>query len=318
MTSAIRNRLADRHGRVMRKLRVSLTDACNYNCFYCMPAKAAFTPKGLLLEAGEYRALCGALVEAGIEELRVTGGEPTVRPEFRDILTALAELPVRKKGMTTNGHLLGRHLEFLRGTGWTHLNVSLDSLDPGRFSAITGGGDFRVVMDNILRAASMGFTVKVNAVIMRGVNEDELADFAVWSAGSGIEVRFLEYMRIGPDLSRHAQRLIGCDEMEAGLAREFGLSPVATSPDSTSRVFTTAGGARLGFIASETRAFCADCSRLRLSATGFLRACVMGQEGISIRNVPASGLRGIFDRVVDMKPLRHAETNPVPMYALGG
>lgn len=302
----------------MRKLRISLTDACNYNCFYCMPTKAAFTPKGLLLDSAEYRALCGALVEAGIEELRVTGGEPTVRPEFREILAGLAELPVRKKGMTTNGHLLGRHLGFLCETGWTHLNVSLDSLDPGRFSAITGGGDFRVVMDNILRAASMGFSVKVNAVIMRGVNEDELADFAIWSAETGIEVRFLEYMRIGPDLSRHAQRLIACDEMEANLSREFGLSPVVTAPDSTSRVFTTAGGARLGFIASETRAFCANCSRLRLSATGFLRACVMGQEGIPIRNIPASGLRELFQRVVDMKPLRHAETNPVPMYALGG
>lgn len=313
-----RPRLQDRHGRIMRKLRISLTDACNYACFYCMPPKPAFTPKGYLLEPREYRALCGALVAEGIEELRATGGEPTVRPEFREILAALADLPVRRKGLTTNGHLLSRHLEFLRDTGWTHLNVSLDSLDPGRFSAITGGGDFRTVMDAILRAAEMGFAVKVNTVVMRGVNEDELSGFAAWSAANRIEVRFLEYMRIGPDLSRHAQRLMPADEMKAVLDREFMLSPVATAPDSTSRVFATGSGARIGFIASETRAFCADCSRLRLSATGFLRACVMGREGILIRHAPPEELPGLFTRVADMKPLAHADSNPLPMHALGG
>lgn len=301
----------------MRKLRVSLTDACNYNCFYCMPAKALFTPKSRLLEPGEYRSLCGSLVEAGIEELRLTGGEPTVRPEFTGILECLADLPVRRKGMTTNGHLLGRHLSLLRETGWSQLNISLDSLDAGRFSAITGGGDFRIVMRGIEKASAMGFTVKVNTVVMRGVNDDEMPDFLRWSAGSGVEVRFLEYMRIGPDLARHGMRFLNADAMLEELGRQFHLRPLPAAPDSTALRYA-ADGIAFGIIASESKAFCATCSRLRLSATGELRACVMNPGGISIRHAAPAELPGIFARVLDMKPVIHAESNPLPMYALGG
>lgn len=318
MAPVIASRLTDRHGRVMRKLRVSLTDACNYNCFYCMPAKARFTPKGQLLEPWEYRSLCGSLVEAGIEELRLTGGEPTVRPEFTAILEYLADLPVKRKGMTTNGHLLGRHLGVLKDTGWSHLNVSLDSLDAGRFSSITGGGDFRTVMGGIEKACAMGFTVKANVVVMRGVNDDEMADFLRWSAGSGVEVRFLEYMRIGPDLARHGMRFLNADTMLEDLGREFHLRPMPAAPDSTARRYSADGGIAFGIIASESKAFCSTCSRLRLSATGFLRACVMNPDGVSIRHAAPEELPGIFARVLDMKPVIHAESNPLPMYALGG
>jgi len=311
-------RLIDPHGRVMRKLRVSLTDACNYECFYCMPPRAAFTPKGQLLEPEEYRRLCGALVASGIEELRVTGGEPTVRPQFAAILHALSDLPVKRKGITTNGHLLARHLGMMRDSGWDHVNVSLDSLDPGRFASITGGGDFRTVMNAIEQAKAMGFRVKINMVVMRGINDEELVDFALWSAATRIPVRFLEYMRIGPDLRQHSRRFVAAAEMLSLLGDRFALRPLAVATDSTARLYATDGGAMLGFIASESEPFCATCSRLRLSATGVLRACVMGQGGRSIRHAGPAELPGLVAEVMAMKPLVHAESNPMPMYALGG
>jgi cyclic pyranopterin phosphate synthase len=302
----------------MRKLRISLTDACNYRCFYCMPSKPEFTPRGELLSPAEYRRLGGALVEAGIEEFRVTGGEPTVRPEFEAILDALGSLPVRRKGVTSNGHLLGRHLRFLKATGWTHVNISLDSLDAGRFSAITGGGDFRTVMACIEKAAAIGLQVKLNSVVMRGVNDDELGDFVAWSSMSGIEVRFLEYMRIGPDLRDHARRFMDAGEMLARLGMTYGLRRLPAAADSTSIRFVTEHGARLGLIASESKPFCGQCSRLRLSATGVLRPCVMSPQGVSIRHADPEDLPDLFDRVVAMKPMAHAESNAQPMHALGG
>ncbi len=313
-----RARLIDSHGRVMRKLRVSLTDACNYSCFYCMPEKAVFTPKGLLLEPEEYGSLCGKLVDAGIEEIRVTGGEPTVRPEFREILQAMEALPIKRKGITSNGQLLAKHLGFLKDQDWLHLNISLDSLDPGRFETITGGGDFRVVMGCIEKAASLGFKVKVNMVVMRGINEDELSDFTAWSARSGVEVRFLEYMRIGPELDRHAQRFMSADEMLSRIMLDNEVQSVAAEYDSTAILYNSACGARLGFIASESKAFCGTCSRLRLSATGVLRACVMSPGGISLRHASSSEFPGILEKVMAMKPILHPDHNPQPMYALGG
>ncbi len=313
-----RARLIDSHGRVMRKLRVSLTDACNYSCFYCMPEKAVFTPKGLLLEPEEYGALCKKLVDAGIEEIRVTGGEPTVRPEFCGILEALEDLPFKRKGITSNGQLLAKHLGFLKEHNWLHLNISLDSLDPGRFETITGGGDFRVVMGCIEKAASLGFKVKVNTVVMRGVNDDELSDFTAWSARSGLEVRFLEYMRIGPELNRHAQRFMSADEMLSRLMLDYEVQSVAAEYDSTAILYKSACGARLGFIASESKAFCGTCSRLRLSATGVLRACVMSPGGISLRHTSPVEFPGSLEKVMAMKPILHPEHNPQPMYALGG
>jgi cyclic pyranopterin phosphate synthase len=309
--------LTDLAGRVMRKLRVSLTDACQYRCFYCMPENPVFTANSKLLSAAEYQAICSALVERGIEELRVTGGEPTVRPEFREILTALAAIPAKRLSLTSNGQLLERHLEFLSDIGCTHLNISLDSLDAGRFERITGGGDFRKVMASIEKASAMGFEVKVNAIVFRGVNDDELADFARWSAASRIEVRFLEYMKIG-DYAVNWKRFISADEMIAKLEETTTLYPVAVPADSTSFVFGTTEGGRLGFIASESKPFCGSCSRLRLSATGTLRSCLMSERGISLRGVETSAYPEILERVLAMKPTGRLDHVDQSMHAIGG
>jgi cyclic pyranopterin phosphate synthase len=310
--------LVDSMGRVMRKLRVSLTDACQYRCFYCMPENPSFTKNADLLSPAEFRAICGELVARGIEELRVTGGEPTVRPEFREILTALSNVGARRLSLTSNGQLLERHLDFLRDVGCDHLNISLDSLDAGRFERITRGGDFRAVMACIERAAASGFRLKVNAVVFRGVNDDELPDFAKWSAVTGIEVRFLEFMKIGPAHGSNFDRFVPADEMIAGLERFFTLVPAPVPADSTSFVFTTPEGARLGFIASESKPFCGSCSRLRLSATGVLRSCLMSERGISLRSVPSSGYAEILPAVLAMKPRGRIDHVDQAMHEIGG
>jgi len=314
--------LTDSSGRTMRKLRVSLTDACQYRCFYCMPEHPTFTRHADLLTPAEYGALCGALVDQGIEELRVTGGEPTVRPEFREIMTVLSTLPAKRLSLTSNGQLLERHLGFLRDLGCDHLNISLDSLDAGRFERVTRGGDFRAVMSSIERAAAMGFSLKVNAVVFRGINDDELADFLRWSETTGIEVRFLEFMKIGPAHGTTFDRFISADEMIASLEPLFSLVPVAVPHDSTSFVFSTPAGGRVGFIASESKPFCGTCSRLRLSATGVLRACLMSERGLSLRGLAedgnAAGLADILRDVLAMKPTGRLESVAQAMHEIGG
>jgi GTP 3',8-cyclase len=316
------NALTDTSGRTMRKLRVSLTDACQYRCFYCMPENPTFTRNADLLTPAEYGTLCGALLERGIEELRVTGGEPTVRPEFREIMTVLSKLPAKRLSLTSNGQLLERHLEFLRDLGCDHLNISLDSLDAGRFARITRGGDFRTVMSSIERAVEMGFHLKVNAVVFRGINDDELGDFARWSEATGIEVRFLEFMKIGPAHGTTFDRFVSADQMIASLEPLFSLAPVPVPHDSTSFVFETAEGGRLGFIASESKPFCSSCSRLRLSATGVLRACLMSERGLSLRGVlenqSAAGVDEILRGVLAMKPTGRLESVAQAMHEIGG
>lgn len=310
--------LIDSSGRRIRKLRVSLTDACNYRCTYCMPEKPVFTPVPLLLRPEEYGSICSALVALGIEELRVTGGEPTIRPGFRKILEAMAGIPARKRGITSNGHFLARHLDFLWETGWRHLNISVDSLDPGKFERITGGGDLRIVVHAVEKAAAMGFVVKTNAVIMRGVNDDELSEFASWSAESGVEVRFLELMRVGPGFADQWRRFLPADEMIARLVSKFRLSPLEADPDSTALLYRTDLGARLGFIASESKPFCGTCSRLRLTATGALRACLMHPAGISLRHARPEDIPGMVERVMGMKPTGRIDHVEEPMHAVGG
>lgn len=312
------SRLVDPSGRIIRKLRISLTDACNQACTYCMPGHPRFTSAAGLLRASEYRAICGRMVELGIEELRVTGGEPTVRPDFRHILAALQELPARRRGVTSNGELIGRHLEFLRDTGWTHLNISLDSLDPGAYERITGGGDFRKVMRAIEKAAGMGFPVKINMVVLRGVNDGELGDFAEWSAATGVEVRFLELMKVGPGAAIHPRRFLPAAGMLAILGRTVELSPLPRPADATAIPYAIAGGGRIGIIASESMPFCGGCSRLRLSATGFLRACLMREDGTDLRSAGPEEYPRLLAGVMALKPTGRPERLLEPMHAVGG
>ncbi|MCA9398496.1 MAG: radical SAM protein, partial [Candidatus Omnitrophica bacterium] len=190
--------IIDKHGRVMKKLRVQLTDACNFRCFYCMPNNVAFTPSGELLTPLEYKRICEYLIKYGVEEFRLSGGEPTLRNDFLDVVFSLSQLPVKKMGLTTNAYRLDSLLGDLKKSKCHHINISLDSLNDKTFEKITKSKLFYRVYDSVLMAKALGFEVKVNVVLMKGINDHEVFDFIDFSSRFGIEVRFLELMKIGP------------------------------------------------------------------------------------------------------------------------
>src|SRR3989338_683256 len=294
--------LVDAHGRQIHKLRVQLTDACNFRCFYCMPLTPEFLPSLSLLSSGELLDICSALVDFGIDEMRVSGGEPTLRKDFEAIIDGLSGLPLRKLGLTTNGFLLGEKLDFLKRTRCQHINISLDSLRAGRFYEITKTKYFNKVYETVLQAKAQGFKVKVNTVVMRGFNDDEIMDFVRFSAEHDVEVRFLELMKIGCALQNHGLNFVSAQEIIKNIEECEKLLPQSVNRDSTSFNFTTASGAKVGFIASESQPFCGFCSRLRLTATGILRACLMSEAGVNLRGVPPSEYSEILKTVMAMKP----------------
>jgi cyclic pyranopterin phosphate synthase len=310
--------LVDPHGRRIRKLRVALTEACNFRCSYCMPDAPAFRPYSELLRPDSLVRICGRLVELGITRIRITGGEPTLRPDFETIVEGLSALPVERLGLTTNGCMLAELLPFLAGTRCRYINVSLDSLRPLRFQAITRSDRFEAVRRGLLQARERGLRVKVNTVVSRGVNDDELADFVEFSAANQLPVRFLELMRVGPRLAEHHRRFVPAAEMIDRLGRRYPLTPKATPPDSTSFDFVTDHGAEIGFIASESRPFCGACSRLRLTATGRLRACMMTDRGAALASLPMEAYPATVARVMAMKPGGRIDSTPEGMYQIGG
>ncbi len=310
--------LIDPHGRRIRKLRVSLTDVCNFRCTYCMPLGVRFQPSATLLPPDELVGMVAGLVEAGIGEVRLTGGEPLARREFREIATAVAALPLRKLGLTTNGYWLDEHLDFLADTPCRHLNVSLDSLRPETFAAVTRTPFFGRVLAAVLRAKAMGFTVKLNAVLIRGANDGEVEDFVAFSSEHGIPVRFLEYMKIGPEREQHERLFVSAAEITERLAARHTLTPLDAAPDATAYSFRTEHGAEIGFVASESRPFCATCSRLRLSPRGMLRACLMSEDGRDLRGVPREDYADVLRSVLPMKPFHRLPEIAQPMYQIGG
>jgi GTP 3',8-cyclase len=308
----------DGYGRTIRKLRMSLLDACNFRCFYCMPEQPKFTPYPALLTAGEIVATCRELCRLGITEMRMTGGEPTLRRDFNDIVRGLSALPLTRLGLTTNAFLLHTRLDVLERTNCRHINISLDSLRADRFAEITRTNHYDVVVRNILAARDRGFRVKLNVVVCRGINDDEVGDFVDFSAAHGIPLRFLELMKIGPRHQDFDALFVPADEMIATITARHTLVPVAVEQDSTAFVYRTRGGAEVGFIASESKPFCGSCSRLRLSANGHLRACLMSERGLNVRGLSPAQLRQALYAVMSMKPggrLPHVEQ---PMYQIGG
>jgi len=310
--------LIDTHERTLHKLRVQLTDTCNFRCFYCMPVKAKFMPPGKLLGAAELVDICSGLVALGINEIRLSGGEPTLRADFEGIVTGLSNLPLLKLGVTTNGFFLEGKLVFLKNTNCQHINVSLDSLRPERFHMITRTKHFTTVQDAIIKARVMGFHVKVNVVAMRGLNTDEIFDFVNFSARYKIEVRFLELMKIGPYYASHSRLFVSAQELIEQIETREKLFVQSVNRDSTSFNFTTSSGAQIGFIASESQPFCDFCSRLRLTANGTLRACLMSEAGINLRGQAKNEYPKLLASVMAMKPTGRLPYIEQPMYQIGG
>ena len=283
--------LIDGFGRVHRDLRISVTDRCNFRCGYCMPAEGLqWLPRSELLTFEEIERVARLLVERhGIDSIRLTGGEPTVRADLSRLVRMLSDLDV-DLALTTNGATLGMTATGLVDAGLRRINVSLDSLRADRFADLTLRDELGRVLDGIDAALSAGLDpVKVNVVVMRGVNDDELVDFARFGRDRGVVVRFIEFMPLDADEAWTSRSVVGVDEIVAQIGEVFPLEPVARTSAPASRFRYRDGGGEIGVVASVTRSFCDSCDRVRLTADGQFRNCLFAIEEFDVRSLLRSG-----------------------------
>jgi len=300
--------MIDRFGRQVDYLRVSVTDRCNLRCRYCTPRDGIrLLDKSQVLSYEEILRVVRAGTGLGLGKVRLTGGDPLVRKGLTGFIANLRLLDgIREVVLTTNGLLLGEMAQELKEAGISRVNVSLDSLDPDRYAMITRGGELGTVVDGILRAREAGLGVKLNVVVMRGVNEDEVADFLEFGAQHGFEVRFLEFMPLVSGV-RHRDYFVPLDAVLSRLQESVPLAYVGYDGVAKSYRYR---GTRIGFIVPMTDPFCRRCSRLRLTAAGTLLPCLFAGSGVELRPLLRSGaddeqLAGAFARAVALKPRAH-------------
>ncbi|MFI1313164.1 GTP 3',8-cyclase MoaA [Streptomyces albidoflavus] len=326
--------LVDRFGRVHTDLRVSLTDRCNLRCTYCMPAEGLdWLPKAGLLTDDEVARLVGAATRRlGITEVRLTGGEPLLRRGLPALVARLTALdPAPELSLTTNGIGLARCAVALREAGLSRVNVSLDTLRPERFAALTRRDRLPDVLDGLAAAHAAGLApVKVNAVPVRGVNDDEIADLAAFAVERGYRMRFIESMPLDAQGAWERDRMVTAGEILDRLGRRFDLVPVERQDHAPAEEWRIAGtDARVGVIASVTRPFCGGCDRVRLTADGQLRTCLFATEESDLRALLRGGadddaLEAAWRTALAGKGPGHAIGSPEfrrpdrPMSAIGG
>lgn len=289
--------LVDPFGRHIDYLRVSVTDRCDFRCVYCMAEDMHFLPKADLLTLEELDRLCSVFVERGVRRLRITGGEPLVRRDimtlFRSLSRHLASGRLDELTLTTNGSQLAKHAADLAACGVKRVNVSLDTLDPQKFRAITRWGDLGKVVSGIDAAQAAGLKVKINAVALKGVNEDEVETLIEWAHGRGMDLTFIEVMPLGDIEPARIDQFWPLSLLRARLLDRYTLEEIDYKTGGPARyVRVKETGGRLGFITPMTHNFCESCNRVRITCTGTLFMC-LGQED-------AADLRG---------PLRASESN---------
>jgi cyclic pyranopterin phosphate synthase len=286
----------DTFGRPLRDLRISVTDRCNFRCVYCMPKEAygrdhAFLERRELLSFEEIARVARLFVEGGVQKIRVTGGEPLVRRDLERLIAQLAELDVDLT-LTTNGSLLPQKARLLADAGLRRITVSLDSLDDAQFRALNDV-DFPVdrVLEGIEAARAAGLPVKVNAVIKRGANEDQIVPMAAFFREQGHTLRFIEYMDVGHTNGWRLDDVVSAKEIVGALDKAFGVEPVDASyrGEVAKRWRYTDGRGEFGVIASVTQPFCGDCTRARLSAEGKLFTCLFAVRGHDLRALIRGG-----------------------------
>jgi GTP 3',8-cyclase len=285
--------LTDSFGRVVRDLRVSVTDRCNFRCSYCMPAEGmVWQDRSELLTFEEITRVVGVCTSRlGVEGVRITGGEPTVRAHLPVLVRQLASLQPRPDlAMTTNGASMRLMAEDLRGAGLDRVNISCDSLRRERFAEITRRDALPAVLDGIAAAKAAGFDpVKVNCVLMRGVNDDEVLDFAEFGREHGVSIRYIEFMPLDADDRWQAGSVVASQEVLDTIAARFPIEPVAHGPEPASRFRYTDGAGEIGVIASVTQPFCASCDRVRITADGQFRTCLFALDETDLRAVLRGG-----------------------------
>lgn len=295
--------LIDGLGRVIDYLRLSVTDRCDLRCRYCMAEDMTFLPKGDLLRLEELERLCDLLIDQGIRRIRLTGGEPLVRRGIMDLVAALG----RRLGdgldevtLTTNGTLLDRHARALREAGVRRINVSLDTLDEVTYHRLTRFGRLERVLAGLGAAGAAGLAIKLNCVVMRGVNDHEIDDLIVFAGANGMDLCLIETMPLGSEMGDRHGRYLPLEELRAILADRWHLRATDHRTAGPARYMTVAEtGGRIGFITPMSHQFCGDCNRVRISCTGRLYPCLGHEHSVDLRT-----------------PLRRSDANEVVLQTL--
>ncbi len=305
--------LVDRFGRQIRYLRLSVTDRCDLRCVYCMAERPDFLPKSQLLTLEELSTIGAHFIARGVNKIRITGGEPLVR---RDVIALIETLGTHighgldELTLTTNATQLAPQAERLARAGVKRINVSLDTLDADRYARLTRGGKLDTCLTGIEAARQAGIAIKINAVALKGENEDELPDLIAWAHGQGFDATLIEVMPLGEVAQDRADQFLPLSAVRDRLATRWTLTDLPDRTGGPSRyVRVKETGGRLGFITPLTSNFCAGCNRVRLTCTGELYTC-LGHEGAidlksAFRDSGAAGLEACLDEAMASKPERH-------------
>ena len=316
----------DAYNRPISYLRVSVTDRCNLRCVYCMPPQGVpWRPHADILRYEEIETVVRAAAELGVSKVRLTGGEPLVRPDVVELVRMLAHVPgVDDLAMTTNGILLARYAAELAAAGLHRVNISLDTLRPDRFERITRGGNLADVLAGMDAAQQAGLTpVKINTVVVRGMNEDEALDFARKTRDDAWNVRFIELMPVGNGglMDKDWQaRVVTAAEIRREIETALGpLEPAKMSGAGPARYYRLPGAqGTLGFITPISEHFCTRCNRLRLTADGRLRPCLLSDREIDLREplrrgADVSGIKALILHAIECKPREHHLERQAPV-----
>lgn len=281
-------------------LRISVTDKCNLKCFYCRPDNMEFIPHDEILRYEEIAKLVKAMTKYGLKKVRITGGEPLVRPQIENLVSLLKSIPqIEDIGMTTNGITLSYHAEKLRKAGLNRLNISIDSLKPDLFYKITKGR-LEDVLEGIRVSKKLGFDpIKINAVVIKGLNEDEALDFVEFAIDYGVEVRFIEMMPLGQGSIKWEKDMVQpLEEIKRKIEEKYGtLIPSFSIGSGAARVYEIPKyKAKIGFITPISNPFCDGCSKLRLTAEGSIKLCLRTDEEIPVKEVLRYGSEEDLDR----------------------
>jgi cyclic pyranopterin phosphate synthase len=328
------SRLVDFYGRVARKLRLSVIDKCNFRCNFCMPENPEWIPNEKILAFDEITRLVRIFSTFGVDRVRISGGEPLVRRNIEKLISELAQIrPIRRLGITTNGFFLAEKAAQLKDAGLQSVTVSLHSLRPERFSFVTRVNSHSKVLDGIRAAKDAGFeNVKINAVIIRGYNDDEILDFTAFAHEEGFNMRFIEYMPFDGKRKWGMDKVVSGEEILSKIRERYQVVPLEREAGSTAINYKFVdGGGEFGIITSITRPFCSDCDRIRLTADGKIVPCLFdiheydvasllrsGESDLEISEylkkivkLKAPGVESLMKSSVELKHVR-------PMYRTGG
>lgn len=276
--------LTDKFGRFHNYLRISLTDRCNLRCTYCMPESVMFMPSSHLLLAEEIDFIVHKFVKHGVTKIRLTGGEPLLRKDFSEILDLLSKHQVQLS-LTTNGFLLDLYLSQLVKTEISSINISLDSLRPERFKQITQRNYFSKTIENIKSAINAGLHVKLNAVIIRNFNDDEILEFVKLSRDNNIDIRFIEFMPFR-DNKWGNEKLVTHNEILGKIQQEFNIVELSHQGNQTAQYYQVENAkSKFGIISTVSRPFCNECNRLRITADGKLKNCLLGTTEYDLKSL---------------------------------